>query len=94
MIGKLLADMLEMIASYLEPCPFVILTSARGMEHAIGQTKELLCLIFRVGAGPIYSCLSLKCAVTNATNYDVLVGHQALYHLGFGVHNWVEEAWI
>jgi hypothetical protein len=32
--------------------------------------------------------------VTSATNYDILVGQQALYPLGFGVDNWTEEAWI
>ena len=36
----------------------------------------------------------MKCVVTNATNYDILVGQQALYPLGFGLDNWTEEAWI
>jgi len=32
--------------------------------------------------------------VTNATNYDVLIGQQALYPLGFDLDNWTEEARI
>jgi hypothetical protein len=32
--------------------------------------------------------------VTDATNYDILGGQQALYHLGFGLDNRIEEAWI
>ena len=36
----------------------------------------------------------MKCVVTNATNYDILVGQQALYPLDFGLDNWTEEAWI
>lgn len=32
--------------------------------------------------------------MTSATNYDILVGQQALYPLGFGLDNWTEEAWI
>ena len=50
--------------------------------------------MFYVGPGPLYSHVSLQCAVTDATNYDILVGQQALYPLGFGVDNWTEEAWI
>ena len=38
--------------------------------------------------------LLLRCAVTDATNYDILVGQQALYSLGFGLDNRTEEAWI
>jgi hypothetical protein len=33
----------------------------------------------------------MKCVDTNATNYDILVGQQALYPLGFGLDNWTEE---
>ena len=57
-------------------------------------TRSLLRLMFYVGPGPLYSHVSLQCAVTDATNYDILVGQQALYPLGFGVDNWTEEAWI
>ena len=32
--------------------------------------------------------------MAEATNYDILVGQQALYPLGFGLDNWTEEAWI
>ena len=32
--------------------------------------------------------------MTDVTNYNILVGEQALYPLGFGVDNWTEEAWI
>ena len=38
--------------------------------------------------------MSLQCAVTNATNYDIFVGQQTLYPLGFGLDNWTEEVWI
>ena len=32
--------------------------------------------------------------VTNAETYDILVGQQALYPIGFGLDNWTEEAWF
>ena len=38
--------------------------------------------------------LFLRCAVTDVTNYDILVGQQALYPLSIGLDKWTEEAWI
>jgi hypothetical protein len=94
MIGKGLADSLALTPANLDPCPFTIVTSVGGTKRATGYTKTPLRLIFNVGAGPTYTHLSMKCVVTNATNYDILVGQQALYPLGFGLDNWTEEAWI
>ena len=92
MIGKQLAKDLGLRADDLEPCPFSIVTSVGGTEKAMGYTRSPLRLMFYVGPGPLYSHVSLQCAVTDATNYDILVGQQALYPLGFGVDNWTEEA--
>lgn len=94
MIGKRLAQELGLSAADLEPCPFTIVTSVGGTERATGYTRQPLQLIFCIGPRPLYSHLSLQCAVTSATNYDILVGQQALYPLGFGLDNWTEEAWI
>lgn len=74
-----------------EPCLFTIVTSLGGIEHAIGYTKESLWLIFCVGAGTLYAHLLLKCAVTSGTNYDILVGQQAIYPLDFGLDNLTKE---
>ena len=64
------------------------------MEWATSYTREPLQLSFRVKLGDPPAPLLLRCAVTDATNYDILVGQQALYPLGFGLDNWTEEAWI
>ena len=71
MIGKRLAQELGLNADDLEPCPFTIITSVGGTERATGYTRQPLQLIFRIGSGPLYSHLSLQCAVTTATNYDI-----------------------
>jgi hypothetical protein len=68
-------------------------TSRGGTKRATGYTKTPLRLIFNVRAGPTYTHLSMKCVVTNATNYDILVGQQAFYPLGFGLDNWIEKTW-
>jgi len=60
----------------------------------MGYTRHPLQLMFGVKSGSMFSQVSLQCVVTGATNYDILVGQQALYPLGFGVDNWTEEAWI
>jgi hypothetical protein len=38
-------------------------------------------------------CLQVKCLVTNATSYDVLIGQEALFPLGFTINNWFEHAY-
>ena len=87
MFGKPLAQDLGLIGANLEPCPFTIVTLVGGIEHATSYTKEPLHLIFHFGFGPFYSHLSLKCVVTNATNYNLLLGQQALYPFDFGLDN-------
>ena len=94
MIGKQLAQDLGLGAADLEPCPFTIVTSVGATEKAMGYTRHPLQLVFSMGSGPLFSHVSLQCAVTGASNYDILVGQQALYSLGFGVDNRTEEAWI
>ena len=94
MIDKLLANALGLRTSDLEPCPFTILTSLGGTELATRQMKVPLHLIFCVWARPTYLHLFLKCMVTGVTNYNILVGQQILYPLGFGLDNWTKEAWI
>lgn len=64
------------------------------MEQATGYTKQPLQLIFCIGSSPLYSHLFLKYAVTNVTNYNILVDQQAHYLFGFGPNNWTEEVWI
>ena len=94
MIGKKLAQELGLAAEDLAPCPFTIVTSVGHVERATCYTQEPLQLSFRVKPGDPPAPLLLRCAVTDATNYDILVGQQALYPLGFGLDNWTEEAWI
>ncbi len=38
-------------------------------------------------------CLHLRCLVTNATSYDVLIGQEALFSLGFTIDNWFEHVY-
>ena len=77
----------------LDPCLFTIATSLGGTEQPIGLTKEPLRLQFKVGADS-YTYIAVRCVVTSATTYDILLGQQALYPIGFGHGSWTEEAWF
>ena len=94
MIGQKFAHELGLAAENLAPCPFTIVTSIGHVERATGYTREPLQLSFRVKPGDPPAPLFLGCAVTDATNYDILVDQQALYSLGFGLDNWIEVVWI
>ena len=94
MIGKRLAQKLWLMADDLVVCPFTIVTSIGHVERATSYIQEPLQLNFHVKLGypPVH--FFLRCAVTDAINYDILVGQQTLYPLGFGLDNWTEEVWI
>ena len=76
-----------MAAEDLASCPFIIVTSIGHVERATGYTREPLQLSFRVKPEDPPASFFLRCAVTDATNYEILVGEQALYTLGFGLDN-------
>ena len=79
---KNLAKSLGMNAKDLVPCPFTIATSLGGTEHPRGLTKEPLRLQFKV-SNDAYTHISVRCVVTGATTYDMLLEQEALYPIGF-----------
>ena len=93
MLGMRLANELGLVPHDLDPCPFTIATSLGGIEQPTGFTKEPLRLQFKVGADS-YTYVAVRCVVTSTTTYDILLGQQALYPIGFGHDNWTEEAWF
>ena len=76
------------------PCPFTIDTLVGGTKRATSYTTQPLQLIFYLGSGPLYSQLSLQCAVTSASKYDILIDYQGIFSLDFGLDKWTKEAWI
>ena len=94
MINKKLAQKLWLTADDLAPCSFTIVTLVGHVKQTTSYTQESLQLSFRVKPGNPPTRLFLRCVVTDATNYDILVGQQTLYPLCFDLDNWIEEAWI
>ena len=93
-IGKKITQELRLTADDLAPCPFTNVTSIGHVERTTSYTREPLQLSFQVKLGDSPAPLLVRCAMTDATNYDISVGQQAFYPLGFGLDNWTEEAWI
>ena len=78
------------MAHNLDLCPFTIATSLGGTEQPTGLTKKSLRLQFKVEVDA-FTYIAVRCVVTNATTYDILLGQQALYPIGFGLDNWTED---
>jgi hypothetical protein len=51
------------------------------MERATSYTREPIQFTFHVMLETPLAHFFYKCVVTNATNYDIFVGHQKLYPL-------------
>ena len=79
---------LRLMADTLAPCPFTIITFIGHIKH-----HWLFMEAITTSWNPPAPLL-LKCAVTNTTNYDILVGEKTLNPLGFGLDNWTEEACV
>ena len=91
LLKKNLAENLGSKAKDLDPCPFTIATSLGGIEHPTEHTKEPFRLQFKV-SNDAYTHISIRCVVTSVTTYNMLLGQQTLYFIGFGYNCWIGEA--
>ena len=74
--------------------PFTIVTSIGHVERATGYTREELQFNFQIKPEDSPTPLLLMCVLTDVTNYDILIGQQALYPHGFDLDNATKEALI
>ncbi|CAK9876830.1 unnamed protein product [Sphagnum jensenii] len=75
-----------------EPHATEIRTASGSVEEVLGESSDLITLKFNEGTDHEL-CLQVNCLVTNATSYDVLIGQDALFPLGFTIDNWFEHAY-
>jgi hypothetical protein len=61
-------------------------TGSGSIEKLIGESSGFFALNFIEGTNHEL-CLQVECLITNATNYDVLIGQEALFPLGFTIDN-------
>jgi hypothetical protein len=55
-----------------------ICTTNGSVEEVLGESSDLIALNFNESTHQEL-CLHVKCLVTNATNYDVLIGQKAMF---------------
>jgi hypothetical protein len=75
-----------MLDSKLQKSMWQIRTVSGSVKEVLGESSDLIALNFNEGTDQeLY--LQLKCLVTNATSYDVLIGQEALFPPGFTIDN-------
>jgi len=91
-LGVQFAKKMGMLDSKLRKSMWQICTASGSVEEVLGESSDLIALKFNEGTDHEL-CLQVKCLVTNATKYDVLIGQEALFPLGFTIDNWFEHSY-
>jgi hypothetical protein len=69
-----------------------IWTASGSIEQILGESLEFIALNFNDDTDQEL-CLQVRCLVTNATSYDVLIGQEALFPPSFIIDNWFKHAY-
>jgi hypothetical protein len=69
-----------------------IRTTNGSIEEVLRESLDLIALNFNEGPDQEL-CLQVRCLVTNATSYDVLIGQESMFPLSFIIYNWFEHAY-
>jgi hypothetical protein len=85
-LGIQFAKKMAMLDSKLRKSMWQIRPTSGSVEEVLGESLDLITLNFNEGTDQEL-CLQVKCLVTNATNYDVLIGQEALFPPGFTIDN-------
>jgi hypothetical protein len=63
-----------------------IRTVSGNVEEVLEESSDLIAFNFNEGTNQEL-CLQVRCLVTNATRYDVLIGQKAMLSPGFTIDN-------
>lgn len=88
-IGGTLAARLKLTGTALQKSAWSIRTASGSVESVNGETLDTVNLAFKPGTRDEV-VLKVKCLVTKATNYDILIGMEALFPPGFCIDTWTE----
>jgi hypothetical protein len=72
-LGVQFAKKMGMLDSKLQKSMWKIRTASGSVEEVLGESSDLITLKFNEGIDQEL-CLQVRCLVTNATSYDVLIG--------------------
>ncbi len=85
-LGVQFAKKMGMLHSKLRKSMWQIRTTSGSIEEVLSESSDLIALNLNEGTNQEF-CLHVKCLVTNATNYDVLIGQEALFSPCFTIDN-------
>jgi hypothetical protein len=91
-LGVQFAKKMGMLDSKLRKSMWQIRIASGNVEEVFGESSDLIALKFNEGTDQEL-CLQVRCLVTNATCYDVLIGQEAVFPPGFTIDNWFEHAY-
>jgi hypothetical protein len=91
-LGVQFTKKMHMLDSKLRKSMWQIRTANGSVKEVFGDSSNLIALNFNEGTDQEL-CLQDRCLVTNATNYDVLIGQEALFPLGFTIDDWFEHSY-
>ncbi len=85
-LGVQFVKKMGMLDSKLRKSMWQVRTASGSVEDVLRESLDLIALNFNEGTDHEF-CLHVKCLVTNATNYDLFIGQQTLFPLGFIIDN-------
>jgi hypothetical protein len=91
-LGVQFAKKMGMLNSKLWQFMWQIWTANGSVEEGLGESSNLITFKFNEGTDQEL-CLQIKCLITNATSYDVLIKQKAMFPPGITIDNWFEHAY-
>ncbi len=85
-LGIQFAKKMGMLDSKLRNFMWQIRTASGNVKEVLGKSSDLITFNFNDDTNQEF-CQQIKCLVTNATNYNVLIGQEALFLPGFTIDN-------
>jgi hypothetical protein len=77
-----------MFDSKLRKSMWQICTATINVEEVLRESSNLITFNFNFNEGTDQElCLQVRCLVTNATSYDVLIKQEAMFPPGFIINN-------
>ncbi len=91
-LGVQFAKKMRMLDSKLWKSMWQIRTANGSVEEVFAKSSYFIALNFNEGTDQEFF-LQVRCLLTNATNYNVFIGQEALFPPGFITNNWFEHAY-
>jgi len=85
-LGVQFAKKMGMFDSKLWKFMWQICTVSGSVKEVLGENSDLIALNFNEGIDQEL-CLQVRCLITNATSYDVLIGQETLFPPCFIIDN-------